>query len=73
LEEEAVRGLGALRSLQSKKKLSTGKREKIHFLSHKENEKWIQNYVERETAVVRKRGKDTESEIMQERKDMTTA
>jgi len=73
LEAERVRGLGALRSLQSKKELSAKKRRETHFLSHAENEKWIEDYVERETAVATMRVQDAETAIMQELKDMTTA
>jgi len=40
LEAARVRALGALHSLQSKKKLSAEKRREMHFLSNEENEKW---------------------------------
>jgi len=73
LEAERVRGLRALRSVWSKKKLSAEKRQEAHFLSNEEKEKWIEHYVERETAVARKRVHDAETAIMQELKDMTTA
>jgi len=46
------------------------KRQETHFLSSKEKEKWIENFVERVTAVARKRVPDAETAIMQ---DMTTA
>ena len=70
LVAERVRALGALRSLRSKKKLAAEKRQETHFLSNEEREKWIEDFVERETAVARKRVQDAETAIMQ---DMTTA
>jgi len=70
LVAERVRALGALRSLWSKKKLAAEKRQEMHFLSNEEKEKWIEDFVERETAVTRKRVQDAETAIMQ---DMTTA
>jgi len=44
----------------------------MHFSNNKEKEKWIEDYVERETAVARKRVQDAETAIRQEPKDMTT-
>ena len=41
-----VRGLGALRSVQSKKKLSAEKRRETHFLSKEDKEQWIKDYVD---------------------------
>jgi len=73
LEAEKVRGLGALCSLRSKKKLSAETRQETHILSNKEKEKWIEDYVERETAVSRKQVQDTETAIMQEQEVMSTA
>jgi len=70
LVAERIRALGALRSLRSKKKLAAEKRQETHFLSNEEREKWIEDFVERETAVARKRVQDAETAIMQ---DMTTA
>jgi len=70
LVAERVRALGALRSLRSKKKLAAEKRQETHFLSNEEKEKWIEDFVERETAVARKRVQDAETALMQ---DMTTA
>jgi len=54
LEVERVRALGELRSLISKKKLSAEMRRETQFLCHEEKEKWIEYYVERETAGTRK-------------------
>jgi hypothetical protein len=65
LVPERVRALGALLSLRSKKKLAAEKRQKTHFLSNEEKEKWIEDFVERETAVGRKRVQDAETAIMQ--------
>jgi len=48
-----VRALGALRSLRSKKKLSAEKPQETHFSSIEEKEKWIEDHVDRETAVAR--------------------
>ena len=62
-----------LRSLRSKKKLAAEKRPETHFLSNKEKEKWIEDYVERETAGARKRVEDTEAAVQQEQDDMTHA
>jgi len=73
LEAERVRALGALRSLISKKKLAAEKRREMHFLSNEEKEKWIEDYVERETAGARKRVEDAEAAVQQEQDDMTHA
>jgi len=66
LEAERVRALGALRSLRSKMKLAAEKRRETHFLSNEEKEKWIEDYVVRETAVARKRVEDAEAAFQQE-------
>jgi len=73
LEAERVRALGALRSLRSKKKLAAEKRRETHFLSNEEKEKWIEDYVERETAGARKRVEDAEAAVQQEQDDMMHA
>jgi len=73
LEAERVRALGAVRSLRFRKMLSAENRRETHFLSNEEREKWIEAYVERQTAVARKRVQDAETAIMQELKDMTSA
>jgi len=69
LEAERVRALGALRSLRSKTKLAAEKRRETHFLSHEEKAKWIENYVERETAGARKRVEDAEAAVQQVQED----
>jgi len=54
LEAERLRALGAWRGLRSKEKLAVEKRRETHFSSNEEKEKWIEDYVERETAGARK-------------------
>ena len=73
LEAERVRALGALHSLRSKKKLAAEKQRETHFLSNEEKEKWIEDYVERETAVARKRVEDAGAAVQQEQDDMNHA
>jgi len=73
LEAERIRALGTLRSLRSKKKLAAEKRRETHILSNEETEKWIQDYVESETAGARKRVEDAEAAVQQEQDDMTYA
>ena len=73
LEADRVRALGAWCSLRSKKKLLSENRQEMHFLSTNEKEKWIKDYVERQTAVARKRVEDAETAIMQELNNMTAA
>jgi len=63
--------LGALSRLRSKKKLSAQKRRATNFLCNEENEKRIEDYVDRETAAARKRVQDVETVIMQEQEHMT--
>jgi hypothetical protein len=46
--------LGVLHSLRSKKKLAANKRQEMHIVHNEEKEKWIEDYVERETAVASK-------------------
>jgi len=42
-------------------------------MSNEEKEKWIEDYVERETAGARKRVEDAEAAVQQEQDDMTHA
>jgi len=65
LDAERVRTLGALPSLRSKKRLLAEKRKQTNFLSSEEQEQWIDDYVERQTAVARKRVEDAETAIKQ--------
>ena len=62
-----------MRSLRSKKKLAAETRRETHFLSNEENEKWIEDYVERETAGARRRVEDAEAAVQQEQDDITHA
>jgi len=73
LEAERVRTLGTLRRSRSKKKLAAEKRRETHFLSNDDTEKWIEDYVERETTGARKRVEDAESAVQQEQDNMTHA
>jgi hypothetical protein len=73
VEAERIRALGALRSLRSKKRFVAEKRRETHFLSNEEKEKWIQDYVERETAGARKQVEDAEAAVQQEQDDMPHA
>jgi hypothetical protein len=73
LEAETIRALGALRSLESKEKLAAKKRREIHSLSNEQKEKWIEDYLERETAGARKRVEDPAAAVQQEQDDMTQA
>jgi hypothetical protein len=59
-----------LHSLRSKKKLAAEQRCETNFLSNEEKEKWIEDYVERETAGARKRVEDAEAAVQQEQDDM---
>jgi hypothetical protein len=70
LEAERIRAFGALRSLRSKKRLAEENRPEMHFLINQEREKWIEDYVERETTVARKRVQDTQTAMMQEQEHM---
>jgi hypothetical protein len=47
------------------------KRREIHLLRNEAKEKWIEDYVERETAGARKRVEDAEAAVHQEQDDMT--
>jgi len=73
LEAERLRALGALGSLRSKKKRGAEKRQEMHFLSNEEIEKWIEDYVERETSGARKGVEDAQAVVQQDQDDMTHA
>jgi len=73
LVAERIRAIRALCSLKSKQKLAAEKQRETHFLSNEEKEKWIEDYVERETAGARKRVEDAEAAVQQEQDDMTQA
>jgi len=73
LEEAWTRAWRGLHILRCKTTLSAEKRQETHNLSNVEKEKWIEDYVERETAVARNRVRDAETAIMPVHEDMTTA
>jgi hypothetical protein len=73
LETEWFRGLGALHSWESKKKVSAETRCKTYFESNEEKVKWIEDYVVQETAVARKWVQDAEAVIMQEQDHLDNA
>jgi len=50
-----------------------GKRRDLHILSNVEKEKWIEEYVNQETAVAKKQVEDSETPIQQEQDDMRSA
>jgi len=56
-----------------KKILAAGKQPETHFLLNKQKEKCIVDYVERDTAVARKRVEDTETAIIYVQDDMRNA
>jgi hypothetical protein len=70
LDAERVRVLGALRNLRSKKMLVSQKRLETHFFSNEERETWIEDFVEREATVARKRVHDAKTGMMQEQEHM---
>jgi hypothetical protein len=65
LEAERVRALGALRSLRSKKKIAAGKMKETQSMGKEEKERWIANYVERETLAARKRVEEAQAAVQQ--------
>jgi len=73
LEAETVRALGAFNSFGSNMKLAAAKRRDMHFLSSEEKQKWIEVYVERETAGARMRVEDAEAVVQQEHDDTRKA
>ena len=73
LEIERVWALGALGSLRSNEKLAAKKHWETHILRNEDKEKWIKDYVERDTAVARKRVDDAETATRQEQEDRGTA
>jgi len=53
--------------------LAAGKRRETHFLWKERKQKWIEDYVERETPVARQRVEDAETAIEQVQDDMRNA
>jgi len=54
-------------------KLAAGERQDTHFLSNEDKEQWIKDYVQRETAVARKRVEDAETPIKQAQEEIRNA
>jgi len=73
LEAERVRALGSLCSMRSKNKLAVEKRRETHFLSNHDKAKWIEDYVDRETAGARMPVEDAEAAVQQEQEDTRKA
>jgi len=73
LEAERIRAPGALRSLRFKNKLAAEKQHETHFISNEEKEKWIEDYVQRETTGARKRVEDAEAAVQQQQDHMAHA
>jgi len=73
LHAARIGAFGALRNLRSKKKLEVGKQPETHVLSNEEQEKQIEDYVERETAEARKWVEHAEPAIMQQQDHMKNA
>jgi len=63
----------ALRSLRSETQLAAGKQREPRFSSHEEKVKWMEDYVETETAVARKRVENAEAAIQQQQEHMRNA
>jgi hypothetical protein len=59
--------------LRSRKKLVVEKRQETHILRTEENEKWIDNDVQRGTAGARNRVEHAEAAVQQEQDDITHA
>jgi DNA-directed RNA polymerase specialized sigma subunit len=57
--------------LEIQKELVAEKRHETDFLSNGKKAKWIEDYVERETARARKQVEDTVAAVQQEQDDMT--
>jgi len=67
LEADRVWAHGTLPSLRSRKKITAEKQGETYFLSNEEKEQWIEDYVERETAVARMWVEDAEAADQHER------
>jgi len=61
--------LGVLRSLRTKQKIEVENWYETHSLNNEENGKWIEDYIQRETTVLRKRVEDAETAIEQGQED----
>jgi len=67
---ERIGASAALCRVVLRKKAAVEKCQEMHFLSNEEKQKWIEDFVERETAVAQKRLQDADTAIME---DITTA
>ena len=63
----------ALHRILSTQKLAVEKRQEMHFLGIEEKEKWIKDYVGRETAGARKQVEDAEAVVHQAHEDIDYA
>ena len=61
IESERIRALQALRTLRSKKKAKAAASKDTVSMTQQEREKWIEDYVERETAVARRRVEEADA------------
>ena len=59
--------------MRSKNKLAVEKRRETHFLSNHDKAKWIEDYVDRETAGARMPVEDAEAAVQQEQEDTRKA
>jgi len=62
--------IGSIAQLTIQKEGCGGETTGKHFSTNKEKEKWIEDYVERETAVARKRVQDAQTAMMQQKEHM---
>jgi len=72
-QAERIGALRALLSVRSQEMLAVEIWRETHFLSNEEKEKWMEDYVERETAGARKRVEEAEAAVQQGQEDMTRA
>jgi len=70
LQSERFWARGALCILGSEEKLWVSHKREMHFLSNAEKDKWIEDDVERGTAVARRLVEDADTAIKQEQDDM---
>lgn len=73
LQADRLPALGVLRRLEAKPKLSAVKRQETHLSGNNQKEKCIDDYVDRETALAKKRVQDTEIPIMEVQEDLRYA
>jgi len=73
LDADRVPTIGWLRILRSNMMLAAGREQEKHSSTNEEKEKWINDLVDRKTAVAPVRGEDAEIAIKQEQEDMRNA